>query len=347
MKPSYFLAVLALIWQTTSALVAQGPPRFHVEVQFDGLIAWVDGGNPLARYALLVDAEPPNTSSDDFPRCAWEETSGNLQTLEGLYPPHYAHVRFLNAAVDKHNGTSFVALTDPVKGESLKGMEILLQGGADLPARDVAPAVRKALIESMRPQSSPPSENFKVANGMLTVDVPTLGFLAARVSMRGGAMMTSRNPCRELYPQYDQRLYSFVLSQEVNTYDCENESGTSLVEETTWTTSVDGGEEYFYIRQGDPSSPSHLYRIKPIIPRQPAVIQILNSVKDAIDNPGYDGCLYGGHLDAFRWFYRLTKESTTAACSDLGEEGSTFQYFPCETRGGAGGTKCPQIGLDP
>lgn len=96
---------------------------------------------------------------------------------------------------------------------------------------------------------------------------------------------------------------------------------------------VDGLQDAFRIRLAAGDEP---FSVTPTDRTKPVVVQILYQVEHPQHEGPMDCFTMDDHLQAFRWFYRLTAEQ---------EESPALHFFPCEEQGVQGGNKCPQIEL--
>lgn len=313
---------------TTAVLAARvaadATTTYKLQISFLGLIAFVQDNNKV--WALLPNADyDADPTESQLPPGAFAELSSIPATradqLMNNFPPHRARIRFRNARIVAGN------VPDPVKGRSIKGSDVSFSNSAQGISIDFS--------------SLSHSNKIAQARGMTTAAVATAGLssldqvdpnllsvtldqqrLSARALITAGTVKA--NPRQDC----GNRVYSFKTT--ANGLNCPGslEQAVQLAEEVVVTQENVSGQTVITVG-------SDSITMEPDDPSQTVVVEVVNQIDEALDNPGALLCEMDNiHLEAFRWFYRLLRPSSQNATAN--------HYFPCIKISSAGGAKCPQ-----
>jgi hypothetical protein len=300
-------------------------PQYNLQVTFDGLMAFVQTSS-TSMWALLVEAnydptDPTKVKDSEVPPCAKAQGTASL-VMD--FPPHVAALRIKDADVLLNN----VSVGGILPLFFIDGMDITFDTGLKNPSIDLSttPLVTRATFGATLGQ---PAGNFKqhdtVHSKFLSASFPSGQWpdhLAARVLIDFGQQVaTVACPMRS----YGMQTPAQAVCQG---------TGTSLAEEVS-------------VSQKGLTTPitivldaSHTLTVQPKNGGNSLHVEVLNILPSSLvyskgcDDPDL-------HPNAFRWYYYLAKDLPPPIdCST--------HYFPCDkASSGAGGTKCPEMQMQP
>lgn len=307
--------------------VAAALAEYTLHVDFEGLIAFADrvvGGSPVL-WALLPDADYVlnlNTiTTNDLPPCVFEDRL-TITQLRRRFPPHRAALRFQGAQVTL-NGVRIDGLVPVV---SIAGQDLRFDTGKTRPTISHAKLATKEEVERAHGQRVETLDN--VGSAFVTeglIDPMRVPFLSARVLIDFGDELEAQAIACGSPPipiAYGFQLPGETTCTRRNPIELAESVGViqrRLTQPIKITLHPAGGELIF----------------QPITPGADVTIQVLNVLPMHLIDPPPD-CESMGHLEVYRWFYRLLAAP---------ENCRTRHFFPCINFGDFGGNKCPEKGF--
>jgi hypothetical protein len=299
---------------------------YTLQISFFGLIAFAQQPNKV--WALLVNADyASDPTEDQLPPGVFAELAANPATradlLQHQFPPHRARIRFRNAHIVAGD------VPDPTKGRSITGSDITFSNNVQgLSIDDLSSLSHSSKIAASRALSSTAAAAAAISTlDQLDPDVlaPTLDKkrLSARAQITAGKV--------QALPVTDCGKRTFSYKTAANgLLECPGkpEDAVQLAEQVVVTQEKVSGQTVISLG-GDSIT------IEPQDPQQPVIVEVVNQIDEALDDPTAPLCdMPHQHLAAFRWFYRLLRPANQKA--------TTNHFFPCVMAAPAGGAKCPQ-----
>jgi len=301
---------------------------YTLKIAFFGLIAFVQDADKV--HALLVNADyGSDPTEEQLPPGVFSELPTDpgerADELKASYPPHRARIRFRNAHIVAGN------VPDPRKGQSIWGKDVTFSNNVQGISVDLSSLSRSRKIAATRGLSAVEATGFssldQVDPDLLSTTLDTQR-LSARALITAGTVVA-----KPITDCGGDTTYSFKTA--ANSFlECPGrpEDAVKLAEEVVVTQENVLGQTVIAIG-------SDSITIEPDDPQKPVVIEIVNQIDEALDDPDKSFCEMDHlHLTAFRWFYRLLMPSAQRASA-------ANHFFPCVQRGVAGGAKCPEVEL--
>jgi hypothetical protein len=335
MKRSWFamIVVLGLLIGTGGRASGQppagsapAPSRFTLRITFSGLIAFAQDDDKRV-WAFLPKADTVDKNNPETlpPGIVKELDAANTFNLGKGLPRHRAWIRFRNASVTSGNAG------DPKKGRPIAGdvrFVTDLAGPvkkADLSKLADAPHVRQAFTSLNLPAAASAQLAELDELDPVFLDPPLDPHLAARARVDAGVVFArTLDECPGL-PRYS---FDSGLGDECNKGT--KQDAVHLAEEVVATQDGLTGKVTVEVDRES-------IALEPKDRSQPLVIEVLNDIDQAIDNPDLSPCTRDTlheHPHVFRWFYRLSPGTV--------QQDTAEQFFPCLKVVNQGPPKCPQ-----